>query len=202
VEDPGAVTFNAPGTYTVTFTVTDALGLADPTPDTRVITVVANQAPNGVIDSPAGNVTVTAGQSVTFAGTGATQTGTCLSPICGISAAGAPNRVVEDPGAVTFNTPGTYTVTFTVTDALGLADPTPDARVITVVANQAPNGVIDSPAGNVTVAVGQSVTFAGRGATRKATCLSPTYGPSAAARRTRRWRIRARSRSTRRGPTR
>jgi PKD repeat protein len=30
------------------------------------------------------------------------------------------------------STPGTYTVTFTVTDSLGLADPTPDRRVITV----------------------------------------------------------------------
>jgi hypothetical protein len=36
---PGAHTYTASGTYTVTFTVTDADGLADPTPDTRTITV-------------------------------------------------------------------------------------------------------------------------------------------------------------------
>src|SRR4030065_576215 len=36
---PGAVQFNTPGTYTVSFTVSDALGLADPTPATRTVTV-------------------------------------------------------------------------------------------------------------------------------------------------------------------
>jgi PKD repeat protein len=33
------VQFNTPGTYTVSFTVSDALGLADPTPATRTVTV-------------------------------------------------------------------------------------------------------------------------------------------------------------------
>jgi hypothetical protein len=33
------VTFATAGTYTITFTVRDSLGLADPTPPTRVITV-------------------------------------------------------------------------------------------------------------------------------------------------------------------
>src|SRR5690606_37569191 len=37
--DPGSVQFNSPGTFTVTFRVTDSLGLADPTPPTRTITV-------------------------------------------------------------------------------------------------------------------------------------------------------------------
>ena len=45
---------------------------------------------------------------------------------------GAVNRTVEDPGTVIFNTRGTYTVTFTVKDSLGLADPTPATRTISV----------------------------------------------------------------------
>ena len=45
---------------------------------------------------------------------------------------GDANSTVEDPGTMTFNNAGTFTVSFTVTDALGLADPTPATRVITV----------------------------------------------------------------------
>ena len=36
---PGNHTYTDSGTYTVTFTVTDSNGAADPTPDTRIITV-------------------------------------------------------------------------------------------------------------------------------------------------------------------
>jgi len=43
-EDPGLVQFNNPGTFTVTFTVTDALGLPDPTPATRIITVISGSS--------------------------------------------------------------------------------------------------------------------------------------------------------------
>ena len=64
---------------------------------------------------------------------------------------------MEDPGLKQFNTAGTFTVSFTVTDALGLADPTPATRIVTVQsANQPPNGVIDTPTGNLTIDVGES----------------------------------------------
>ncbi|HEX9756425.1 MAG TPA: PKD domain-containing protein, partial [Nitrospiria bacterium] len=162
-EDSGAVTFSTAGVHTVTFTVTDSLGLADPTPDTRTITVNANQAPNGVIDTPATNVTINVGQSVSFTGTGTDPDNHTPFSFLWDFNGGATNSTAEDPGAVTFSTAGVYTVTFTVTDSLGLSDPTPDTRTITVNANQAPNGVIDTPATNVTINVGQSVSFTGTG---------------------------------------
>ena len=128
--DPGAVTFNTAGIYTVTFTVTDSLGLADPTPDTLIITV--GVAPNSIIDTPTVNITITEGQSVSFTGTGTDPDNDLPLSYLWDFGGGATNQTVEDPGFVAFNTAGTYTVTFTVTDNIGVADPTPDTRAITV----------------------------------------------------------------------
>ena len=50
---------------------------------------------------------------------------------------GIPEATVEDPGAVTFATAGVFTVTYTVTDALGLADPTPATVQVTVQSTEA-----------------------------------------------------------------
>src|SRR6185503_1254724 len=157
--------FMTPGTYTVSFTVTDALGASDATPATRTVTVNSNPAPNGVINPPTANVTITAGQSVSFTGTGTDPNNNLPLTFAWNFGGGAANSSVEDPGAVVFSTAGTYTVTFTVADALGASDPTPDTRTIAVNAapNQAPNGVIDTPTANVTIIAGQSVNFTGTG---------------------------------------
>ncbi|CAM2005936.1 PKD domain-containing protein [Acanthopleuribacter pedis] len=164
-QDPGSVRFNTPGTFDVTFTVTDNLGLADPAPDTVRITVQApaNQAPNGTIDSPASNVTITEGESVFFAGSASDPDNNTPFSYVWHFGGGASNSSAQDPGNVRFSTPGTYTVTFTVTDSLGLADPTPASVRVTVeeAANQAPNGTIDTPTGNVTITEGQTVSFSG-----------------------------------------
>ena len=42
VQNPGAVTFPAPGTYVASLTVTDNAGITDPSPKTRTITVTSN----------------------------------------------------------------------------------------------------------------------------------------------------------------
>ena len=93
-----------------------------------------NQAPNGVIDAPVQNMTINAGDFVTLSGTGTDLDGNLpLSFRWSFGAgSGIPDSTAEDPGAKQFTSPGTYTVTFTVTDALGLPDPTPATRVITV----------------------------------------------------------------------
>lgn len=91
-------------------------------------------APNGVIDTPTGNVSIEAGRSVNFSGTASDpDNATPFSYLWDFNG-GAANSTVEDPGNVTFATVGIFTVTFTVTDATNLADPTPDSVVVTVTA--------------------------------------------------------------------
>jgi PKD repeat protein len=159
---PGDHTYEDPGTYTVVFTATDDKGLSDPTPDTRTITVGegANQPPEGIITSPVGNVTIAAGESVFFEGTADDPDGDPVTVLWDFGDGESSTDL--SPGDHTYEDPGTYTITFTATDDQGLSDPTPDTRTITVEgANQPPEGVITSPAGDVTITEGESVSFAG-----------------------------------------
>lgn len=132
LEDPGNVTFSNAGVYSVTFTVTDSLGLADASPDTRTVTVAANQAPNGTITSPpGGTASANVGVPVSFAGSGTDADNDLPLTYFWDFDGGATNTTVQNP-SVTFNTASTYTVSFTVTDSRGLADSTPDTLVLTV----------------------------------------------------------------------
>jgi parallel beta-helix repeat protein len=135
---PAALHTFAAGTWSVTLTVTDNDGNSNST--SRTVSVLpGNQTPNGFIDSPAASLTIAAGQSVSFAGSGSDPDNHLPLSYAWSFGGGAPAVTVEDPGTVIFSTPGTYTASFTVTDALGLADPTPATRVILV--NPAPTGV-------------------------------------------------------------
>jgi PKD repeat protein len=160
-QNPGAVTFNTAGTFTVSFTVTDSLGLAS-TAAMRVITVTppANQAPVATIGSPAGNVTVAQGGTVNFQGSGADPDNNLPLTYSWNFGGGAPNSTQQNPGAVTFNTAGTFTVSFTVTDSLGLAS-TPVTRVVTVMGDgqQQPVAIIEEPKQDRTIVQGKSVEF-------------------------------------------
>jgi len=171
------VMFTQAGVYRVSLTVTDNLGLSDPTPDTRVIVVQPNiglsQPPSGTIVSPATNIEVNAGGFVNFAGTG-TDVGGSISSYIWNFAGGAVNSSVQNPGNVMFATPGVYLVSLTVIDNSGLADPTPQFVAVTVrggntgtpglpnnPTNIAPNGEITNPPTDITIATGQSVDFMG-----------------------------------------
>ncbi len=159
-QNPGAVTFDTAGTFTVTFTVTDSLGLAS-TPVTRVITVTppANIAPTATIDAPADDVTVAQGGTVNFMGTGSDPDGNTPLTYSWDFGGGAANSAEEDPGAVMFDTVGVFIATFTVTDSEGQASE-PATRTVTVIP-AGPVGEIVAPAMNVSVLPRGKVTFRG-----------------------------------------
>jgi lysophospholipase L1-like esterase len=97
-------------------------------------TAAGNQAPNGTISTPSSDVTISVGGTINFTGSGSDPDNNLpLSYRWSFgSGSGVPDSTAQNPGVVQFNNPGTFTVTFTVTDGLGLADPVPAARIVTV----------------------------------------------------------------------
>lgn len=91
-------------------------------------------APESVIQSPSTNVSINVGQWVQFSGTESYAGGNYpLSYIWQFGAgSGIADSSSKDPGPVRFDNPGTYTVSFSVTDSSGIYDPTPATRVIVV----------------------------------------------------------------------
>jgi lysophospholipase L1-like esterase/chitodextrinase len=136
VENPGLIQFNTPGIYAVTFTVIDALGMADSTPAIMVVTVNNtgnNIVPNGIIDTPVDSQTIAIGESIDFSATGTDpDNDQPLTYLWNFGDPDIPDSVLENPGLVQFNTAGTYIVTFTVTDGLSMPDLTPDVRYVYV----------------------------------------------------------------------
>lgn len=88
--------------------------------------------PDGVIDTPVDDISIETGESVDFTATAGDPDGAIPLTFLWDFDGGATDSTEEDPGPTTFNTAGTYTVTFNVTDATGLADPTPDTVTVTV----------------------------------------------------------------------
>ncbi|HYG09785.1 MAG TPA: immunoglobulin-like domain-containing protein [Pyrinomonadaceae bacterium] len=104
---------NTVGTYTITYSATDERGTpGDPSDDlvasiTRTVHVVDTTAP--AINLTGGNV-LTAECHVAFTDPGATATDACEGDL---------NSAVQVSGTVDPNTVGTYTLTYTVSDASG-----------------------------------------------------------------------------------
>ncbi|MCP3981384.1 MAG: PKD domain-containing protein [bacterium] len=92
-----------------------------------------NFPPQGTIDTPEKDVTILAGESVEFAGSGTDQEGDLpLTYAWDFGDPAIPGSAAAAPGSIVFAEPGTFLVTFTVTDSTGHADPTPATRMVTV----------------------------------------------------------------------
>jgi Domain of unknown function (DUF1929)/PKD domain len=110
--------------------------------------------PTGTITSPGSSLTISAGQFVSYSGTGSDPDGTISAYSWSFPGGSPSSSSLANPGSVTYSTPGTYVTTFTVTDNAGLTDPNPPTRTITV---QAPPSI--TSANNTTFTVGAAGSF-------------------------------------------
>ncbi len=145
----GSVDANTPGTYTLTYTATDASGNSGSA--TRAITVSDSTAPVVTIND--GPTTVECHTS--FSNPGATASDTCDAGVTTATLSG---------GSVNVNTPGTYTLTYSATDASSNTGTA--TRVVTVSDTTAP--VVTINAGPSTVECHGS--FSNPGATASDSC--------------------------------
>jgi galactose oxidase-like protein/PKD domain-containing protein len=121
----------APPGYYMLFIVNSA-GVPSVAQFVQLISTPGDQPPTGTITSPATDVTITAGQSVFFSGSGSDPDGTVTAYSWSFPGGNPSTSSLATPGNVIYNAPGTFAATLTVTDNAGLNDPHPPSRVITV----------------------------------------------------------------------
>ena len=121
----------------------------------RVSAPLPNQAPAATIISPASNVTVSAGQSVSFSGSGSDPDGTINAYAWTFPGGNPGSSSVANAGDVTYATPGTYVASFRVTDNGGLTSPAA-TRTITV-----PDFSLSATPSSRTITPGGSASYTG-----------------------------------------
>jgi hypothetical protein len=134
----GALTVNlppnsnvAPPGYYMLFLLNNA-GVPSVASFVQVSSNPTDQPPKGTITAPAGDLTVQAGQAVNFGATAYDPDG-FVSAYSWYFPSGTPTTsTVLNPGVVTFPTLGTSVASLTVVDNLGINDPSPPTRTVTV----------------------------------------------------------------------
>ncbi|HET9158329.1 MAG TPA: galactose oxidase-like domain-containing protein, partial [Myxococcaceae bacterium] len=130
------------------------------------LTPYGSPPPVGAIVSPGGDMTIAAGGSVSFG------TSTPATKYSWVFPGGTPaTSTAQNPGNVTFSTPGSYTASLTVVDASGNSDPSPPTRLVRVLPTT-PNFDISVVPSGTLVNPGQSTNF-----TVTVTPLSGFNGP-------------------------
>ena len=75
----------------------------------QILKASTDTPPKGTITSPASDIVIAPGQSVTFAGTGSASSGSITGYSWSFRGATPATSSLQNPGAVTFSTAGTYT---------------------------------------------------------------------------------------------
>jgi hypothetical protein len=115
-----------------------------------------NHAPTCAINTPSATITISPGQAVNYSAT-ISDVDNNLTTIAWIFMGGAPSSSnVEDPGNVLYSQPGTYSATLTATDVQGA---TCQPQNVTVIVNQPPVCVIDTPTNDVAILAGRALHF-------------------------------------------
>lgn len=154
VEDPGDVIFDTPGTYVVTFTVTDSASVSASVSRTVQVSE-PDTNPVATITSPAGPVTISAGQSVVFQGNASEGN----VPYAYHWNIGGYLTDEQNPGAIAFPSVGTFICSLTVTDEDGDTDT--KYVTVSVVTDSKPSVTINSPAAGANIFRNGTCNFRG-----------------------------------------
>ena len=92
--------------------------------------VAENRAPTGTITSPSGDTTIAEGESIQFSGTATDPDGDDTTVVWDFG--DGVTSTQRSPNPHVYSDEGVYTVTFSVTDELGLSDPSPPTLTVTV----------------------------------------------------------------------
>ena len=133
----------------------------------------APQAPVVAITAPAGNVSTTPNNTVTFQATATDPQGGAMTYAWAFGDATTATGL--GPVGHAYVNAGTYTATFTATDAQNLSSSATRVITVTPAAGNTVTALLTTPAGNVTIAAGGSVAFAGSG-TDSSTQATLSYG--------------------------
>ena len=121
------------------YTVSDGFETATATVTVTVTaTVIPNNPPDSLIDSPTSNMSIAAGQSINFSGSGTDIDGDTIASFQWEFEGGSPSTSNEQNVTVSYANVGTFTVSLTVTDSRGAVDPTPATLTVTVTDNTTP----------------------------------------------------------------
>ncbi|OFY31786.1 MAG: hypothetical protein A2X01_12640, partial [Bacteroidetes bacterium GWF2_35_48] len=151
-QNPSGIVFSSPGTYTIVLTATNAFGSNTKTKTAYVIVNPAGYPP--VANFTANVTSIPAGGSVDFTDN---STNTPTSWDWTFNGGTPSTSSDQSPNGIVFNTPGTYTIVLTATNAFGSNTKTRTEYITVTPAGSAP--IANFTANNTVITAGGSVNF-------------------------------------------